>query len=428
MNIRASLPAIILAGLILSCTSPETVTIPNQPPTISFGVARIGTARGVPVNLSVSVDDPDDDPLTVTWEITRGTLTPQNTSNTLTRWAVPVALGVDTVTVTVSDGEDSATTTEEIVVATMSAGASALASYIKANSPYIIAPASGGIPTLVAPVRGQNAATVVEAGVEFLINAPETRIIVEGEMELNGTEQDPVIIRPNNRNLRCQDGRGWWEGFNVTTANGESVGGVLTTNYAEITYAESNVRLTLGGDAVLNNSSFRCALDAGVRHSGSGSLTVSNSEISNNATNGIEIAAITSLPTSVDINNCYIAINNNAGLFVDINDLGVAVPISVEFNLFEFNIAHGVFLSRASFPAIHNNHFQANGGGASNIWLDTGFPGGASVDTLLATDNYWGAAFSSQAAIDASIRDTLDDGSVNTRVWVNPWVNTSPLP
>jgi len=429
MQLRG-LPPLLLVLAALGCTSGgDTVTPVNRPPTIDLLFTKIGVVRAIPVDLAVLVDDLDEDPLTITWSITRDptktALTPQNAEKTVVRWATPVAAGTDTLTVRVSDGQLSSSITAVIRVGYAAGGQTALADYEKAKSPYIVSPPAGN-PIYSVP-EGQT--TTIEAGTELLIDVPGTVIdVAGGTLIANGTSIEPVIIQPNDRTFKCGDERGWWEGIRGSTSIG-GANGLIDLNYTEIRYGQKAVRLRDNANAVVTNCMIRCSGDAGILVEGSGSFTAIDTEISNGRADGIAIAAITSTPDSVIVRGCDIRINGNSGIRMAITDPSGSVPIVVEYNRIEFNFTRGITLSHAEFPRIHFNHFSGNGvgTGVTNIYLENGFPEGVSVPQLDASCNYWGAPVANQSTIDGTIWDSLDSGSVGTRIVVSPWLNASPF-
>jgi len=405
--------------LVVACGGDDGVVVVNQPPTITWDFNPLGVARISITDLNVTVSDPDeDDILTVTWSVIRGALIDQDGVSTRREYRAPDLVGPDTVTVTVSDGEFSSTVVEEILVGTRWTG-SLDRGFAIDSSPYIIAP-SGGI--AVSSSGGS-----IEAGVEFLINSPGGSIQIEAVFTTQGTANSPVVIRPNDRRLRCQSQRGWWEGIEVRGT------GHLTMNYTDITYGVVNVRLLDSGRANLNNCEIKCGEEYGVlvSCSGPGYLVLDGCDVTNNASVGVGITSLTALPDSVVIRNSSISINGNRGIEMDLRDPGQQVDIVVEYNMFEFNFTHGIYLTNNVFPQIHYNHFDANGlsGGLSNLRLQFPYPRpGVTFPTLDATNNYWGGPFSDQAAVDAGIHDSLDDSRLGTRVQSDPWLQSSPLP
>lgn len=395
----------------------------NEPPTITFTFPSVGVAKGIPVDLTVSVEDADDDPLTLTWTATRNnSFIAQNPQRTEMRWSTPTTVGTDTIRVTVSDGTASRSVTAEIRVGTP---ASAAINFIKANSPYIVQMLTPGDPRITI---AWNQTVTIEAGTELLIATGGGFFNVLGTFRAHGTESEPIIFRPNARSLTCPSGAGWWDGIRAASDDAQSSDGFIDFEHVQVRFAQNGVRLRDNARALLQDCRIVCSSSAGVLLEGNGSLRAFDSEVSNGVQDGIVIAAITSLPDSVRITGCKLTINGNAGIRMDLQDAGAVTPIIVEFNEIEFNGSHGISLANAVFPSIHFNLFRGNGDETvSNLFLQGGYPGGADVDTLNVTCNFWGSAAASQATIDASIRDSLDTGTVGTRVDSNPWLNVSPI-
>jgi hypothetical protein len=159
-------------------------------------------------------------------------------------------------------------------------------------------------------------------------------------------------------------------------------------------------------------------------------MRVERCEITNNASYGIDIFGIASLPDSVTIRDNSVSLNGNTGIHMKLDDNSQEARITVARNLIEFNATNGILLEESVFPDIHQNHFAYNGHGGSliNLRLQPPYPGGVAFDTLDATMNYWGASFSNPIGIEQTIRDSFDDANIGTRVKVAPWLNTSPIP
>ncbi len=415
----------VLAGLVAGCSggSDSGVQPVNRAPTISFTTDRAAVVRSVPTTLSVSVNDPDGDPLTVSWAITRGTLAPVNPSRTLMNWTVPATVGVDTIEVSVSDGNFTTRITEQIKVGWPSTGAQA--TFIKSRSPYIVSldPAN--------PVFGVDEAlvTTIEAGTEILFENQGTRVVVTGRLETLGTSAEPVVFRPNLRDLKCGDERGWWNGIEVYRSS-PSFPGEAVLDHTEIWYAMRGVYLRDDANATVRGCAIRCSGEYGVLHLGTGALVLTDTEISNGKLDGVTIGGnvSTALPDSVRMERCEVRFNERNGVTINIDDQNQIVPILMEYNQIENNLLHGLVLARASFPIVHFNSFVANGvgSGLSNIYLEDEYPNNVPVNTFSATCNYF--ALTTQAAIDATIRDSLDNpGVVFVRVVTNPWLTANPV-
>ncbi len=418
----------ILSAVVASCSSGDGgggVEPVNHKPTVSLQFNKIGVVRNVPVNLSVTVNDIDGDPVTVTWSVTRGTIASLNTANTQVRWTPVNTVGIDTVTVDVTDGAASSQVVSEIKVGWPFSGNTAPARFYKSQSPYIV--------TLTGtPVLSVNSGTtVIEPGVELLLETIGSTIDVTDTLVAVGNSSDRIVIRPNLRNLTCGDDRGWWEGIKVYTDF--PVNGHLEMDYVDLWYGQYSVRLRDLGSATIRNSEIHCSGTNGVLHEGGAVLILENTEVSDGALDGVAIGGPSStfLPDSVVIAGCDIRLNGRTGLAFNIDDQLQEVPISIEYNNIEFNIEHGITLDRAVFPSIHYNRFFGNGSGSTSglnhIWLFGPFPQGVSVAEIHAECNFWGAPVGNLATIDAMIHDSLDSGAITTRVVANPWSNENPL-
>ena len=420
----------LLIPLILSCSGTETVEPVNQPPTIEFTFDKV-VVRAVPfardVDLTVDVSDPDGDALKVTWDISSGTWVSQNTGNTTVRWTPQNTLGADTVVVTVTDGELSASTDSEIIKrGTWERDFDTLVdkTFTKASSPWIIS-AKGKTIRI-----GAQYTVTIEAGAELYIDTREVAFEVIGTFRADGTEAEPAVIKPNDRRLRCGTGGGWWEGIRVGTD--EAISGLVDFTHTEIWHAKYNVWLfeyqSLGGaSARLHNCLIVCSQLAGILMGSNGSLEVDGCRITNNQSRGIEISSGVALPSRVDITNCDIS-DNNTGIYMDLNDSTQTVPIYITGNRFRSNSIDGIAMANAAWPtAIQNNDFFFNSG--SHIRLSDSYPVEVRVpedwDSLYAIHNFWGTPYDpgNEALIEAKIWDRRDDRDIGTTVIVTPWDN-----
>lgn len=412
--------AAVAAGL-LGCSGTETTQPVNQAPTIAFAFEKIVVQKGVAVDLSVNVSDANDDPLTITWQITSGTLVAQNAQKTVMRWTPPNSVGLDTVRVSVSDGQELDSIVEEIKRGTRTTAGVSQPSYFKQESPYIL-----DTPRLVV---SKLATTIIEAGVELYLEQEDAVIDVVGTLRATGTESERVLIRPNNRTFRCGEERGWWKGIEVTT---DDQSGFVDLAYTDVLYGIRGILLFIGdASASLQYCRIKCSNDAGIRISGTGTLTVEHCEISDNQNYGIAVSSLGSAPQAVTIRHNKITNNGHTGVSIDLLDYVQAVPIVIQYNRVEFNGVNGVVLSGAAWPAISYNDISLNNFSTiSNIRLVPPFPGGGppeAWDTLLVQHNYWGQAYdeSDVSSIEDTITDAADHAQIDTRVIVSPWENQS---
>ena len=412
----AALVAVACGGGGDSGTNPGT----NTPPVIAFAFVPMATEKNIPVDLTVTATDADDDPLTITWTVTRGSLAAQNSKKTVMRWTVPSTVGVDTVNISVSDGTVTRKLTEEIRVATKYQ----TGSFLKSASPYILATA-GTNPRLAVP---SGSTLTIEAGTEIYINAPGLIVDVTGTLSAHGSAADPIIIRHNDRTFVCGgSNNSGWQGIQLSREAGAPAAGTADLDYVELWYPVDGVRVQDDAILTMNNSSVKCSKHAGVWMEGSGVVHLIDSELSNGAGDGLAIAAFASVPDSVIVQGCTLSINNGSGIRMDLNDTTKSAFIDVQFNDFQFNATHGISLAHSVFPAIHNNNFRGNGDSSvSSLYLQSGYPGVAQAE-LDATCNFWGSASGSCATIDIGIHDSLDQSTVHTRVKSCPWLNSNPI-
>jgi hypothetical protein len=418
-------------GVLVSCGGDEGggVVPVNHPPVITMPFSKVGVVRSAVqpslVQLSVTVSDPDGDPIEVTWSVTRGTITPLNAANTLVQWNVPSSVGVDSVTAEASDGTTSRRVVTEIKVGTAFSGSDAPARFEQIRSPYIVT-VTGAPPVLA--ITGSS--TVIEPGTELLLETASAVINVADSLIAIGTPSAPIVIRPNVRNLDCGDDRGWWEGIKVDSSNPPSHG-YLALDYAELSYGQFTVRLRDQGSASIRNSIIRCSGQNGVLHEGGGVLLLEDTQVIDGEFDGVAIDSDTFQPDSILVHGCRISFNGRTGVVLRLNDPLQEAPILIEYSEVRFNAEHGITLENAVFPEIHFNSFFGNGAGSqsglNSIWLFSGFPVGSSITEIDATCNFWGAPVSSQSVIDAVVRDMQDTGTVGARVVTNPWSNENPL-
>jgi hypothetical protein len=419
-----------LLPLVFGCAGSDTVEPVNQSPTIEYTSTEIAVDFAQNTPLSVSVSDPDGDPLTLTWEITSGTLQDTGSKTTKT-WVPPRSVGTDTLYVRVSDGELSASITEIIKRGRRTTGSEFDNwTFTKASSPWILDPPSETI-GFGSPTHGT---VTIEPGVELYINKPDLAVEILGTLECVGTQADTILIQPNDRTLRCADQRDWWEGMRVITD--ETSAGVVNMAYTQMSYGVRDLWLWQGNaSATLEHCRFVCSSEAAVEMGSTGSILIDHCDISSNKKYGIAISSGSSVPASVTITNNRIRSNGHTGIYMDLRDISQSLTIVIERNEIKLNAVHGVSLTNAAWASIQHNDFILNNlSNISNIWLDAPYPYGIDVpvdvpadwDSLLATDNYWGRSYDpgDVGLIEDTVEDRSDNPSLGTYVIVDPWQNT----
>jgi len=419
---RLFLTALVIP-LILGCSGTESPEPVNQAPSITFITTEIVFDFLRSNTLAVSVSDPDGDPLSVTWEITSGTLVPAG-SQTMMEWTPVRSVGDDIVTITVSDGELSDSVTEPLKRGThMRQDEYNTETFDFDRSPFIIDPVEE---TIGFGAIGYGTITI-DPGVELYINKRNLAIEVLGTLQSNGTQQDTILIRPNDRTLRCADQRDWWEGFRVISD--ENNDGQVNMTWTQVSYGVKNLSFQNGSIGNLTNCRFVCSSEAGVLMSSVGTLVVDNCDVSSNRSHGVDVTS-SLIPTSVTITNNLIKSNGHTGINLNLQDIERTLTTVITGNSIQFNSVHGIALTNSAWATIQNNDFILNNlSSISNIWLDTPYPGAVFIpsdwDTLLATSNYWSRAYDPGQAsfIEDTVRDKSDNPTLGTYVIIAPWEN-----
>jgi hypothetical protein len=416
------LPIVFITMSLMGCSETVTVQEPNDPPQMTFTFDPIAVARGANVTLSVAVTDPDEDPVTVTWDVSRGTLDPADQGKVLMSWRAPTSAGTDTVWVTASDGKHTVSLMDTIVVGNIwPSDVNGEVTWDLSRSPVVIS-VSGSPPRLVIPNRS---ILTVEAGV--IVYAQEDLIIdVAGTLICNGTADNLIKFLPNSRS----PDPGFWEGMlGSTDAGSGAPPGEFHLQHTRITYAAENILLTNGASAELHNCQLYFSRDVAMHHdSGSGELIVNNCNITDNNGDGIVISSFSTYPDFVQITGNKISFNGGVGIQIELNDPYGDTPIDITDNEITWNSYYGIQLIGAVYPTVNqnalhtNDRLQSNAANRRNFKLEPAFIG--SLPEIDATNNYW--LTTDSLVIEQTVFDSRDHAEINTRVRFWPWLNAAP--
>jgi parallel beta-helix repeat protein len=424
---------VVLALVAMGCSSDENGVAPPPPkntvPTITFTFGKIAVAKSTDVTLTVDVDDADGDPVTVTWEVTRGLLNAPDQGSPSMLWTTAGTVGSDTLTITASDGKGGSKTIQEIIeVGTLrTSNVMTPQTWTLLGSPYIVSPATD--------ILGITSRLTIEAGVVVYIDKAASSIHVEGgELWITGTAAAPVVIQPSARNPQA----GSWEGV---LAKGS--GPLLDFEYATISHARHAIRAINSGRIRVTNCNIVLCSEAAIFHNATGELIVENSAITNNIKSGIRVEeSITNPPAYITIRGDSIAVNGRfkdsevyvdgeAGISIDLDDQFGAVPIEISGNEISRNDFPGIRLITAVYPVITGNGIFGNElrkvTGKVNIELIAPF-GAGGITEIHATNNWWGQNYppDDSLTIKAGIVDADDSSQIDTNVWVEPWLTFWP--
>ena len=427
---------VLVSALVVGCSSDDPAAPPtdeNQPPTVTFTFNKVAVAKGLVATLTVTVDDLDGDPVTVTWEATGGFLEPQDQGKTSMRWEAPGTVGLDTLTITASDGNGGKDTIQEALeVGTLQAGdITDNTTWDVGNSPYLVAP--GGDRISIDP----STVLTINAGVKVYIDKAAVSIdVVGGRLIIAGTPANPVVIEPSIRMPQA----GYWIGLRALGASPQ-----VELDYATLSHAVNGVNGIGSAQVDINQCNIMICSEAGIFHESTGGLVVENSAITNNLKGGIRVKLITSTPDFVTIRGDSIAVNgrfsdsvvyteDEAGISLDFDDAFETVPVEISGNEISRNDFPGIRLITAVFPVINNNGIFGNELRKATNKIDIQlippqagqFPSGE-ID---AKNNYWGFRYDDPGDVDeikARIIDIQDNPvDIRTRVLVTPWLHEAP--
>jgi parallel beta-helix repeat protein len=427
---RPYLFLLLAVALLAGCGSSSTTGVDkNEKPTISFNTNVLAVQKGFPIDLSVAIDDPDGDPLSVTWEVSAGggSLDAADQGNPIMTWTPPPSVGSHTITATVTDGKESAS--KSIVLQTGTVWANDVLGgttpWSNANSPYILRQSPGDLNFIISGGK-----LTIEPGVTVLIDTEEQEINVVGELEAVGTQGLPVTIKPNRRNPAA----GFWKGI-LADVEGSMTGKVSLT-HTKVSYAEYNIRADTDANATLTGCSISHSQGDGIYFRSSGTLIVDDCTISQNGGNGIKVEkqSFSSLDTSITITVTNSAIQFNGGSGVEINHQeNYAAHSFIEFtgDTIAYNDFHGINILRGAYPEISdcaimfNDIFRVNNG--FNVRIDPGFVG--NFPTIDARGNFWGSSFAvADSNQIASLIYDIKDNPALPRVRFVPWCDVHPCP
>ena len=404
------------------CSSEPTVpVIINETPTITFTFAPAAVPIATSVELTVAVDDADDDPLTVTWAATGGTLVSPQGGTEMT-WFSGGALGSYDITMTVQDDKGAKRT----IVHTIRVGTlrdvdiAGTVTFTKVNSPYIVRPASANTTIFSVPV---GTTLIIEAGVEVLIDRVAMLFDIEGTLDVNGTAAEPVSFQSNFRDPQPGD----WSGFQVKSQSPTNA--TVTMDYGIVGFASIGFKSAGGSDITLRNSTVRFSTTAAIQQLSSGALRVTDCTIVDNLLDGIAVTTIATPPDLINIQGNKIAFNGIDGgdgaIHLRINDPFGLLPISITGNNISRNFNIGIVLEVAVYPTIQGNGIFSNTFGADatvNIRLEN-FTSGQ-LATVDATQNFW--IITDENEIKGTIHDKQDDFNLASTVDVTSWLTSCP--
>jgi len=389
----------------------------NDPPTITLINQELAVGKGALVILDVSVSDPDNDPLTVTWSATGGSLRAQDQGSTQMYWTASPTLGVDTIKAVVSDGQVSRNVEVEFKIGTkVVADIAGVVNWTLAESPYIVHPPEIGGESRLAVMQ---ASTLnIPSGV-VVYTKPGLIFDVAGNLVCRGGSGSEITFYPNLR----VPAEGTWFGFRVQTANLANAG-FIDMEYTEVAYGTRTRHAIDGGNVYLKNTLLLFASEAGLYFESSGYAKLDGCGVTDNMGHGIWVdGGLAFVPDSVVVVDSDVSVNGLTGISLNFNDQDALVPVRIYHNTILRNLSHGIHLLLPVRPVINQNAIHSNDRAQSvpehrqNIVLEATFEG--HFPNIDATNNYW--LTTDPLVIAGAIFDSADNPpEINVAVLYDP--------
>jgi len=343
----------------------DSLDFANTPPgglAISKNICYLGPYDSVV--LTGSAADADGDSISYSWTAAEGTLTPADGKGQVVSWRAPDSHGTYRVTLKVTDGLDISSKGIDLDVGrnldvVHDGGVLDMTDY-----PYIV---PNALPINISILFS----VTIEAGVTIVFNETSGGLNVTGELIINGTAQDRVLLIPN----RCPGEERDWKGikFNGGTANGNLNYVTLTSSYDGIT-VENNATVT--ADNIIIDQ----AVVAGISVNTGASVSITNSRMWDNGT-GISVEYAT-----IRVENSSIRYNANYGFKLLSSASTIAEVVSC---VVANNHQYGFLIDLSASPVINNCSLFFNGPeteirtvGFTNTYVNT--------DPVDMTGNFWG--------------------------------------
>ncbi|BFM06370.1 right-handed parallel beta-helix repeat-containing protein [Halioxenophilus aromaticivorans] len=240
----------------------------------------------------------------------------------------------------------------------------------------------------------------IEAGANIIIpsrsdssfggnNSNSTEIIVEGNLLINGTIANPVVLAPNQSPLNPGD----WEGIRVS--------GNLDVNYADVEYAVNGITCIADGavgfcnienTTVTNSSENGVLLDA--LNGGQLTASIVANEFHTNAAFGVS-GTVQNADSVLDVylESNIVSSNAGGGIYLSAEDSGAMLLADVASNVIESNSSYGIYVVTRDYSAsaidIKDNEV-ANNVNANGITIYNSNRVGAESEHIIRGNNILG--------------------------------------
>jgi hypothetical protein len=385
------------------------ITFDNEPPSdISISSSMWMAWTGVTMSFSVEAEDEDGDPLYYRWSANKGNFVGNGSDSNKgshVSWEAPETPGYATIKVVVSDRVEEKSRSMGIVIAEefptyFSSGSTTIEDsgyyYVLSKDGWVVIPEASSV--------------TIGEGVEILVFRRTGGILVNGELNIEGSGSNKVSIAP----YRYDGGEIPWRGIKYS---GQEAQGSIT-------------------HLILNSASEGLCAEEGAI------VEITNSSLKDNSTYGLASYSYSSITAS----NCTIW-DNEVGINIDNADASI-ISCSVRYSDWEgivilgssersdsiqgcviANSATGISIQADSLypdvlPVINEcSIFVPSGSEGYAIELSTFYTGTTPIN---AEHNYFGSDYVDSLAISEIIYDKMDNGRIGAVVDFIPFLTEDP--
>ncbi|MGH8240222.1 MAG: right-handed parallel beta-helix repeat-containing protein, partial [Steroidobacteraceae bacterium] len=233
---------------------------------------------------------------------------------------------------------------------------------------------------------GTGKSLTIPAGTTLRFNGSETRLIVDGTLNVQGTSGSLVTLTSG----RATPARGDWRGILLRSGSAPLI------EYALIEWAVRGVELVSGASATIRNSTIRNFSDSGIYMTGTTAATLLSGNTIDDLNDQSTCLYLNSASPTLQgntVRNCFYGVFFNGNSSAALNSGNVITSNT-----------YGLYLqTQTPQPVVTGNQIFGN---TQFDYYTASFASGAQNVVLNATGNWWGTTDAS--AISAKINDLTD--------------------
>ncbi len=398
--------AALLGGLSVVAGCDTSIDFDNKPParpTITRTNCYIGV--GGDVVLCATSVDPDGDPVTYRWTGADGEFDPSSGEGACVTWTAPPEPGTYSVTVTATDRIEDKSNNIVIEVGAelfIYPGVTELVN----NVPFYVVDAAQ-------PLMVSYGSTLrIGSGVTLVFNQPTSGLNIEGTIEINGTEEEPVVFKPN----ACPGDDAAWKGI---VFEGDDARGDVC--HANIRMAANGIEARDGAIVSIDSCFIYYGAGRGVYILDS-TVYINGGRIWDNG-GGVQI-----VDSYVRVEGTSISYNSSYGILLQENyEQGdIAFDVEITGCTIASNSEEGILLSFYAMPVINYNSILVGGNISGNVYAVKMYQYYRESTKVDLRYNYWGNEYTLEEDISGIIFDGLDYGQPDKTVDFSEWLMSQP--